>query len=67
MLHFQIVSYHQCDICKEVTELCELCYGVARYEIVKTTDICSLLEIVCTNSDSFILWFILLIYLTLLL
>ena len=53
---------HQHVICQTVTELCELCDGVANCEVVNKTDICSLLEVVCTYEDSFILLFIILIY-----
>ena len=40
---------HQCDICKTVTELCELRDGVAHCGVVNRTDICSLLEVLCTD------------------
>ena len=33
---------------KTVTELCELRDGVAHCEVVNRTDICSLLEVLCT-------------------
>ena len=38
---------HQYDICKTVTELCELRDGVAHYGVVNRTNI--LLEVVCTD------------------
>ena len=40
---------HQYDICKTVTELCELRNAVAHCGVVNRTDICSLLEVVCTD------------------
>ena len=40
---------HQYDICKTVTELCELRDGVAHCGVVNRTDICSLLEVLCTD------------------
>ena len=42
---------HQYDICKTVTELCELqlCDGVAHCGVVNRIDICSLLEVLCTD------------------
>ena len=39
---------HQYDIFKTVTELCELRDGVAHCGVVNRTDICSLLEVLCT-------------------
>ena len=53
---------HQCDICKTVTELCELCDGVAHCGVVNRTDICSLLEVLCTDKFSLTSLFILFIY-----
>ena len=35
---------HQYDICKTVTELCELPDGVSHWGVVNKTDICSLLD-----------------------
>ena len=40
---------HQYDICKTVTELYELRDGVAHCGLVNITDICSLLEVLCTD------------------
>ena len=40
---------YQYDICKTITELCELRDGVAHCGVVNRTDICSLLEVLCTD------------------
>ena len=40
---------NQYDICKTITELCELRDGVAHCGVVNRTDICSLLEVLCTD------------------
>ena len=53
---------HQYDICKTITELCELRDGVAHRGVVNRTDICSLLEVVCTDYFLLISLFILFIY-----
>ena len=39
---------NQYDTCKAVKELCELRDGVAHCGVVNRTNICSLLEVVCT-------------------
>ena len=40
---------HLYDICKTVSELCEIRDSVAHCGVVNRTDICSLLEILCTD------------------
>ena len=40
---------HQYDICKTVTEVCELRDSVAHCIVVNRRDICSLLEVSCTD------------------
>ena len=40
---------HENNICKTVTELCELRDGVAPCGVVNITYICSLLEVLCTD------------------
>ena len=53
---------HQYDICITITELCEICDGVVPCEVVNRTDICSLLEVLCTDYFPLISLFILFIY-----
>ena len=53
---------HQYDISKTVIELCELRDDVAHCGVVNRTDICSLLEVLCTDKFSLISLFILFIY-----
>ena len=59
-----MVSYanHQYDICKTVTQLCELRDGVAHCRVVNRTDIFYLLEVLCTDYFSLIAQFIVFIY-----
>ena len=46
---FTEYTNNQYDVCKTVTELCELRDDVAYCGVVNRTYICSLLEVLCTD------------------